>query len=322
LPLSQRAHRIWERLPELIGTDGEYVRSGHFKIARSLDDMVSLERYRDAVREFNLGIELLSGERMRRLCPWLGNMAVGGSLCPEDGQANPRLVSPAFARAAQRAGAKIFERCPVDGIEFDGKTFHLRSGTAIALQAPRLLNCAGAWAGKIAAQFGEAVPMNSGYPAMAVTSPMPRFLDWSLGVEGGSVYCRQVIRGNVVLGGGQGRALDAVRACSTRDATVAIMSQAIELLPGLRNAQIIRTWSGTEGFMPDGEPVLGWSRTTRGLLHGFGFSGEGFQVGPAAGEVLAELVRDGASNTPIADFSIGRFAHPSSSSLAPERITA
>jgi len=322
LPLAQRAHAIWGRLPELIGVDGEYVRSGHFKIARSAQDMESLERYRDRVRDFDLRIELLSGQRLRQVCPWLGKKAVGGSLCPEDGQANPRLVSPAFGRAAQRAGARIFERTPVDAIDFDGSMFYLRSGSALEVRAKRLLNCAGAWAGSIAEQFGEPVPMQCGYPAMAVTGPMPRFLDWSLGVEGGALYCRQVARGNVVLGGGQGRALDAGRARSTPDATVAIMLQAIDLLPGLRNAQVIRTWSGIEGFTPDGEPVLGLSRTTPGLVHGFGFSGEGFQVGPAAGEVLAELVRDDVSSTPIGAFSIGRFASPSPSRHSPERITA
>src|SRR5438445_10026806 len=35
LPLSLRARTLWARLPELIGIDGEYVRSGHLKLARS-----------------------------------------------------------------------------------------------------------------------------------------------------------------------------------------------------------------------------------------------------------------------------------------------
>ncbi|HWT18239.1 MAG TPA: FAD-dependent oxidoreductase, partial [Variovorax sp.] len=33
----------------------------------------------------------------------------------------------------------------------------------------------------------------------------------------------------------------------------------------------------------------------------------GFQIGPAAGEVLAELARDGHTDTPIAAFAIERF---------------
>ena len=307
LPLAQRAHRIWGALPELIGTDGEYLRCGHFKIARSEADLAALEHYRDASRDFDLGIELLSGARLRERCPWLGDRALGGSLCLEDGQANPRLVSPAFARAAQRAGARIFERTPLDEAAHDGELFTLRSGNALEVRAPVMLNCAGAWAGAVAERFGETVPLRSGHPTMAVTEPLPYFMDWSLGVEGGGVYCRQVKRGNLVLGGGAGLALDADRARAGRDAIAALAVRAIELLPVLRHASFIRTWSGTEGYLPDRQPVLGASATTPGLIHGFGFSGAGFQIGPAAGEVLAELARDGRSSTPIEAFAIERF---------------
>ena len=308
MPLAQRAHDIWARLPDLIGIDGEYLRTGHFKIARSEADMAALERYRDTTLDFGLDIELWSRERLRHECPWLGERALGGSLCPEDGQANPRLVSPAFGRAARNAGAYVFENTPVDEVQFDGIRFRLRSADQLEVFAPNLLNCAGAWAGKLAGQFGEPVPLRSGHPAMAVTAPMPFFMNWSLGVEGGGVYGRQVARGNLVLGGGPGVALDADRARSSQQAIVALTGQAVELIPQLRHAQIIRTWSGTEGYLPDRQPVLSPSATTPGLFHGFGFSGAGFQIGPAAGEVLAELVRDGVSSTPIDTFSIGRFA--------------
>jgi sarcosine oxidase subunit beta len=307
LPLAQRAHALWADLPKLIGTDGEYQRSGHFKIARSAAELESLDQYRQLSRDFDLGLELLSSAQLRQRCAWLGTNAVGGSLCPEDGQANPRLVSPAFALAAKRAGAQIFEHSPLDEVRHDGAHFWLRSGSALQVQAPILLNCAGAWAGAIAAQFGEAVPMRSGHPAMAVTEPVPHFLDWSLGVEGGGVYCRQVARGNLVLGGGAGVALDADSARSERSALAELAHQAVTLLPGLRHVHFIRTWSGTEGNMPDRQPVLGKSSTTPGLIHGFGFSGAGFQIGPAAGEVLAELARDGRSRTPLNAFAVDRF---------------
>ncbi|SDX28290.1 sarcosine oxidase subunit beta [Variovorax sp. YR634] len=307
LPLTQRAHRIWGQLPELLGTDGEYIRSGHFKIARSESDMASLERYRALSSDFDLGLELISGARLREQCPWLGARAVGGSLCAEDGQANPRLVSPAFALAAQRAGAQIFERHKVDEVAHDGAMFIVRSGNTLEVQAPVLLNCAGAWAGAIASQFGETPPLRARSPVMAVTEPVPHFMQWSLGVEGGGIYCRQVARGNLVLGGGTGITLDAERARAERDAIATLAMQAVELLPVLRHAHIIRTWGGTEGYLPDREPVLGPSRTTPGLFHGFGFSGAGFQIGPAAGEVLAELARDGRTETPIDAFAIERF---------------
>lgn len=308
LPLAQRAHQIWGQLPELLGTDGEYVRSGHFKIARSEADMASLERYREASQGFGLDLQLISGAKLRERCPWLGASSVGGSLCPGDGQANPRLVSVAFAEAAKRAGASIFERSAVTDLLHDGKLFTVSAGESMKVVAPTLLNCAGAWAGFVLAKFGDSAPLHAGHPAMAVTEPVPFFLDWSLGVEGGGIYCRQVARGNVVMGGGRGVYLDDQRARSDRHAISAVMSQAIALLPGLCHASIIRTWSGTEAYLPDHQPVIGPSLRTPGLFHAFGFSGAGFQIGPAVGEVLAELVRDGHSSTPIDAFSLNRFS--------------
>ena len=94
-------------------------------------------------------------------------------------------------------------------------------------------------------------------------------------------------------------------------AILEILRNAVELYPPLAGAQAIRTWSGTEGYLPDREPVLGASSRQPGLLHGFGFAGSGFQIGPAAGEALAQMVCAGASNIDLGAFSINRFqTHP------------
>jgi sarcosine oxidase subunit beta len=308
LPLTRRAHGIWGRLPELIGIDGEYIRCGHLKIARSEADMASLAAYRERSRGFGMDLQLLGASTLRERFAWLDERAVGGSLCPQDGHANPRLVSPAFARAAARLGADIRERTRVDELAHDGREFVLLTATGVELQSRFLLNCAGAWAATIAERFGEAVPMVPAHPVMAVTEPLPMFMNLSLGVEGGGIYARQAPRGNCVIGGSRGFALDALRARPSRDAITLVLRGTVELLPRLRHAHIIRSWSGTEGYLPDHEPVIGPSATQPGLIHGFGFAGAGFQLGPAVGEVLAELVQCGASSTPIAAFSISRFS--------------
>lgn len=323
LPLSQRAHGLWARLPELVGLDGEYLRSGHLKIARSEADLATLEDYRARTLGFGLDLEILSARAVRDRCPWLGTAAVGASLCPLDGQANPRLVSPAFAMAARRLGADVRERTCIDTLAHDGKSFVLRSGHALQVRSSYLLNCAGAWAGRLAAQFGDIVPMESGHPEMAVTEPLPVFMNFSLGVEGGGVYARQVARGNCIIGGGRGYAIDDQRARVKRGGLATLMQQTVELLPALRGAHIIRTWSGTEGYLPDRLPVLGPSASTPGLFHAFGFAGGGFQLGPAVGAVLADLVRDGHSVTPIEAFSVSRFSaspRAATTGLAPSPV--
>ncbi len=312
LPLSQRSHQHWGRLSELIGTEAEYERSGHFKIARSEADMESLVRYAEKTRDCGLDLQLLDGAELHKRFPIGGAKVVGGSFCPDDGQANPRLLSPAFATAAARAGAQVFEHTPVLEVAHNGQRFVVRT-PEMEIRANVVVNAAGAWAGQFAEQCGEPVPMRIRPPAMGVTEPLPFFLHWSLGVEGGGIYCRQVRRGNVVFGGGPGLVLDDTRARNRHTTVWAQLPQLVELLPQLKNAQLIRTWSGNEGALPDHEPIISESSRQAGLYHAFGFAGGGFQLGPGVGDVMAELIAQGRSSTPIDAFRIDRFTDPACS---------
>ncbi|ALM85314.1 FAD-dependent oxidoreductase [Bordetella sp. N] len=306
--LTCRAHELWAQLPALIGTDGEYVRSGHLKLARSEADMTALETYRQATRGHGMHLRLLDRAELNRHYGWLGEEVIGGSLCPDDGHANPRLVSPAFALAAKAAGAVIRESTSVTSAVHDGRHFIVRSDNTLEVRASYLLNCAGAWAGHFAEGFGEVVPETSIHPLMMVTEPLPLFMGVSLGMQGGGIYARQVARGNCVIGGGRGLSADGNYARPGQNDIPALLGKAASLLKPLRGAQVIRFWTGVEGNMPDHNPVVGPSRTTPGLFHAFGFSGAGFQIGPAVGEVLAQLVADGHTDIPIDAFRIDRYA--------------
>ncbi|MDR6377981.1 NAD(P)/FAD-dependent oxidoreductase [Paraburkholderia caledonica] len=314
MPLAMRARRIWDRLPDLIGIDGEFTVSGHLRLARSESDLAALQQWADMARDYGLHAQLLSGAQFRERYPWLGAAAVGGSLCASDGHANPRLVSPAFARAARAAGADVREQTALSGIHHDGKRFHMRAGDT-QISADWLINSAGAWANTVAGYFGESAPMKPIYPNMWVTEPLPLFITHNLGVYGGGIYARQVARGNCVIGGGRGHG-DGEYGQPSTETTRAVMRDACALLPALREALLIRTWSGVEGETPDSNPIIGPSRAVPRLLHAFGFSGGGFLLAPGVGEVLADLVIDGTTATPLDAFSIGRFAQLATSSVA------
>ena len=307
LPLSLRARTLWARLPELIGIDGEYVRCGHLKLARSEADLHKLEAYCREVREYGLELALQTGTAFRRAHPWLGEQAIAGSFCAEDGHANPRLVSPAFARAARAAGARIVEGCEVTEMASTGAGFVVGDGRATTVQSRWLLNCAGAWARQVAERFGDSAPMTSIHPGMAVTEAVPRFMDVNVGVEGGGVYGRQTARGNCVMGGSRGAAKGSLYALPTARSIAELCDRMATLFPALAHAHVIRFWSGVEGSLPDHQPVIGASPTTAQLVHAFGFCGAGFQIGPAVGEALAELIHRGRTGVALDAFAVTRF---------------
>ncbi len=320
LKLAARAHEIWPQLPELIGIDGEYVRSGHLKLARTDRDLQALAAYAARVEGFGLDLEIIEGAAFRRRFPCFGDAVIGGSLCPQDGQANPRLVAPAFSRAAQRAGATVLPQCHVVGFAREGDAFVLTSVDGRQIRSHILINAAGAWGAQVAAAYGDIFPLRVKHPTMAVTEPLPPVVSVSIGIEGGGFYARQVARGNVVMGGGFGESVGEDICRPGAAAMTALGANAPAILPALAQASIIRYWSGIEGYFDDKNPVLGPSVSQPGLFHAFGFSGAGFQISPAVGEALADMVRGRGSLADVAAFSPARFS-PSPADLSRPHLT-
>ena len=314
LPLSNRSSDIWRRLPELIGEDVEYLQSGHIRICYTPERIGVLEQYVRDAREYGLELEMLSASALQQRYPFFSTEALAGSLSPDDGHANPRLAAPAFARAAQRLGAQIIENTEVTQIEKESVDFRVTSADGQIFRAPSLLIASGAWADKMCAHFNEPVPMTPRGPQMGVTEPVPYKIGPAVGVSTDlleeSLYFRQVLRGNIIFGGcGRGPAYpDLQRAYVMPEHTLTQLQQLTRLAPALAKVNLLRVWSGIEGYIEDDIPIMGPSARVAGLHYAFGFCGHGFQLGPGVGDVMAELIHTGATTTPIEPFLIRRFA--------------
>ncbi|WP_066552096.1 NAD(P)/FAD-dependent oxidoreductase [Croceicoccus bisphenolivorans] len=315
LPLANRASRIWRTARELLGSDVEYLQSGHMRVCFSdrPENVGAMEDYATKAREEGLDLEILTGNTLRARFPWLGPEVLAGSHSAMDGHANPRLAAPAFARAAIAAGAQVFEDTRITGAAKIGDDFELEADDGRLFRAPVLLVTAGAWAGKIATQFGEDFAITPRAPTMSVTEPVPYAIEPSLGVmtalEVETVYFRQVERGNIVIGGSTRAPSypDEYRSYVLPESTMTQFEHIRRLAPVLANLSIIRVWTGIEGYMDDSLPVMGPSSNVPGLYHAFGFSGAGFQLGPGVGETMAELIATGATDIPLAPYSPDRF---------------
>jgi sarcosine oxidase subunit beta len=266
------------------------------------------------VKPLGLELELFSAAQLQRRYGIFANEVVAGSLSPHDGHANPRLAGPAFARAARRAGAEVVEHAEVVHVERDADAFVAHTADGLRWRAPQLLVACGAWSNRIAALFGEAVPLDARGPQMGVTEPLPYAIGPSIGlsspIEHEGLYFRQIRRGNVVFGGGlKGPAsAEHVRAYVKPDNVLRQLRELRRFVPAFANVQLIRVWSGIEGYTGDWVPVMGPSARVPGLHYAFGFNGEGFAISPGVGEVMAELIATGRTSTPIDAFAIGRFA--------------
>jgi len=86
------------------------------------------------------------------------------------------------------------------------------------------------------------------------------------------------------------------------------MQPVLDAFPHLARVPIIRNWTGLEGDTPDSLQYLGLGTAGPGLVHSFGYSGHGFQLGPICGVIVADLLMQGETHLPLGAFRPDRFA--------------
>ncbi len=309
IPLSNASMEIWHRIAELVDDDCGFTSDGQVMVA---EDEADLEACRDRVADLNLrGFrheEMIDAKELRALVPAVSETCPGGVISRRDGAAIPLRATQAFKRKAESLGVAVHEGVRVKTVRRDGADWRVVTDAGDFL-APRIVNAAGAWADRIAADLGEPVPLEPIALMLMITAPMAAFIKPVVILRGRVLSFKQFDNGTVLIGGGH-------RGTPLRDENrtildwrkLAISARTVwELFPIMRDATIVRAWAGIEGRMPDDLPVFGPSARHEGVYHQFGFSAHGFQLGPGAGAVMAEIIATGRSNVPIDGLGIGRF---------------
>jgi sarcosine oxidase subunit beta len=309
IPLSIASMALWGRIVELVGDDCGFVSHGTVLVAESEAELDSFRARVDGLRlKGFVHEELIDRAELRRLVPAVSDDCPGGVVSRRDGAADPFRTTQAFRKRAIEKGAEVIEGVTVTGLARVGGIWRVETSDG-TIEAPKVVNAAGAWADRIAAMLGEPVPLTVVAPMLMVTSRLPAFIRPVVILRGRKLSFKQLGNGTVVIGGGHLATPHRDRNETVLDwDKLAISARTVwELFPLMRQATIVRAWAGIEAYMPDSIPVVGPSATSEGVFHQFGFSTHGFQLGPGTGAVIAELVATGATNVPIGDLAIGRF---------------
>ena len=86
-----------------------------------------------------------------------------------------------------------------------------------------------------------------------------------------------------------------------------VTAAALDRVPIMEQAEILRGWGGLYAMTPDENPVIGEIPEVKGFFCAAGFSGHGFQHGPAVGRILSELILDGKTGFDLSPFRYDRF---------------
>ncbi|MBS9719558.1 FAD-binding oxidoreductase [Tianweitania sp. BSSL-BM11] len=311
IPLSVASMEMWHGIEDLVDDHCGFESHGQVKLAESEADLETCRARASALHTAGFEHEeVIDEKQLRELVPAAAPHVVGGMVSRADGAALPFRTVQAFRNKAERLGARIIEGVAVSDIRRDGRDFVAQLADGQTLSAPKLVNAAGAWAGRIAERFGEPVPLEAVAPMLMITERRAPFLKPVVGATSRTLSFKQFANGTVLIGGGYlGRAEPDTNRTILDYAKLGENARTVrDLFPVMHDARIIRCWAGIEARMADGIPVIGPSRTEDGLFHSFGYSLHGFQLGPICGSIIGELVTTGQTNLPISPFSIRRFA--------------
>ena len=235
----------------------------------------------------------------------------GGVWLPEDGRLDVHELLSSYLRSARRAGVQrrfgtevldvVVEGARAAGVVTPGGT----------LRARRIVNAAGAWAGRVGRMASAtAVPVMP-HRRTIVTFAPPDGLDasaWPLTTnESHRIYFAPESGGVLVCPMDE----DPMEPHDAHPDETRV-AEAIERLervaPALVPTALWRTWAGLRTFTPDRIPVIGEDPRVPGFFWLAGQGGCGIETSPAVGEIAADLLVEGRTDRfDAAQLSPARF---------------
>ena len=283
----------WAELDrELEGLTG-YRRGGGLRVALDEASWRQAPAWVAQQQADGVPLERLDAAEARRLAPAVAASCLGGVYCAIDGQAEAGPTVLAFANRARRTGVRLEERVGAEQVIVErgrvvavARTDGRREACDVAIIA------AGTWSPRLLAPHGFKLPVTTRALQMLLTEPAPGALAPVLSAFDRKLSFKQLAGGAYLIGGGWPAAIpdETDNRWEIIDASVqSSLAVAREVYPPVADAKLARGWAGLEAFTPDDLPVLGPIPGLEGVLVAAGFSGHGFALAPAVGEVLARL---------------------------------
>lgn len=257
----------------------------------------------DLRRKVGARLEDIGERDIRLLEPGLSPKFRWGIYAPENGMTiNPQRLTKMIAAQVARDGGRLI-RSEVRSIEprtGRRKVIRMSEGEETA---DAVVIAAGAWSGRLAAQLGDKVPLESqrGYHVTmadpAVTAH--RMINWVRR----RIFATPMEMGLRLAGTVEFAGLKAEP--NWRRADI-LIEAAKEMYPDLNISKATR-WMGHRPCLPDSLPVIGPSPRAPGIFYAFGHGHVGMCGAPGTGRTIAELVAGERPQIDIEPFRVDRF---------------
>lgn len=229
------------------------------------------------------------------------SLVAGGVFCPTDGFIRPMQILSGYTEGARRLGARFSYGAEVTGLRMKGDRIAAVRTREGEIACGAVVNAAGAWAAVVAAWAGVELPVHPLRRQIAVTHPtdaVPEDMPLTIFVDDG--FHTRVRDGRALLLYADQPATSDPFDTTVEDAWVGeVTRRARRRMPPLARAAVDRAacHAGLYEMSPDRHAILGAAPGVENLYLANGSSGHGVMHSPVLGQLLAEIILDGAAHT-------------------------
>ncbi len=309
--------RVFQQFDERVGGDSGFNQTGFIAIVNE-KDRDGLEANIALQRKVGIKSELIDGVELARIVPGLDvNNLTAAAYEAESGYADPYLTVNAYAQAARRHGVSIFQNTEVTGIRFEGQQVTGVQTSGEQLNAPVVLNCAGAWGARVAQLAGVTLPINACRVQVAFFRRPPGHERAHPVVADfiHATYFRSETGGLTLVGLIDPEEADAVvdpdnyKEYLDDSFILDAGERLIRRYPAMERSDSTGGYASLYAITPDWHPIVDEVLPDSGFYVCSGFSGHGFKLGPAVGVMTADLLTGKSEPTFDARlFRLDRFA--------------
>ena len=307
--LSWASIQEYRDFDRLYGADAGYRPQGYLFLVPE-ERWATHERGVALQRRLGVPVEVMDPAAARELVPFEPNGVHAATYGPADGVVDPHAIATTYLRLARGLGADLHLDTPVERARREGGAWRLitPSGT---VDAPLVVNAAGAWAGRVAASAGLALPIEPIRRMVFVTGPLGRPHRYPLTVDVATGAYLRSEGARVLFGRSNPDEPAGFREGVDWSWLEPTLQAALARFPFLDEAGLDRRacWWGYYEVTPDHDAVLGRHPDGEGWIDAAGFSGHGVQHAAMVGRLIAEEAIDGRARTlDLAPLRHDRFA--------------
>ncbi|MFZ0214578.1 MAG: FAD-dependent oxidoreductase, partial [Candidatus Dormiibacterota bacterium] len=296
---------------ERYGEDIGFRRAGYLMLFGSEEHERVLRRAVERQHACDVPTQVVTPEDAAELLPGLAiDDLRGAAFSAIDGYLDPRATTTAFGRAARRAGATIREGWEVAEVEVSaGRATAIRSATGTRLTFGTLVNAAGAWAPRLAAEWGGELPIRAMRAQAFIYDRLlregrltPLTIDYEQGLNLHS-------EGRGFLVGPTETTEFSDRPWTTPPElgwAGEIHRRLARRIPEMAEARFAHAWAGFLETTPDDNPVVGWTHLDN-VYTMAGFSGHGMCLAPGLAPAAAAEITGAAADPDLAIYRLDRF---------------